>query len=142
MKDETRKLLLSALAEASFVVFGVVLALLANEWRQEVANRQAGEAALASIFEELRQNRDAVAASYEYHNSLMATIGTALEEGEPLSGRDFPRGFVSTATTFKTAWEMAGQAHSPTCPMTPACLFRGSTRTRTDMSANPESPAA
>ena len=45
MRAETRAELRGALFEAAFVVLGVVLALAANEWREDVAHRRQAESA-------------------------------------------------------------------------------------------------
>lgn len=109
MNSKTRDALRSALFEATFVVFGVVLALGANEWRQIRADQDLAEQALASIIEELVGNREALASSVEYHEGLIGLLSEEHEAGWAPEPRQFPRGFVSPARTARTAWESASE---------------------------------
>lgn len=109
MTSKTKDAIRSALFEAAFVVLGVVLALAANEWRQARADKQLSEQALATIFEELKTNRSAVATSLEYHKGLLEMLFAEHEEGWKPTGSQFPRGFVSPARTSRTAWETASE---------------------------------
>lgn len=107
MKPATRQALLAALLEAGFVVLGVVLAFAVNEWRQAREDRDRAEAALASVVEELRSNRQAVAEAREYHVGLLNRLQALRGEGEEPTIADFPKGFIAPATPFRTAWESA-----------------------------------
>lgn len=109
MKPQTRQALTSSLFEAFFVVLGVILALAANEWRQNVADREQGHEALRSVVEEIRTNQGMVQESLEYHGGLLEMIGEAAQESAPPPARNFPRGFVSPARVFKTAWLAASE---------------------------------
>lgn len=117
MKAQTRHALTSALFEAFFVVLGVILALAANEWRQNVADREQGREALRSVVEEIRTNQGMVQEALDYHAGRMEMIGEAREGSAAPSARDFPRGFVSPARVFKTAWlaasETGAMSHIP-----------------------------
>jgi type II secretory pathway pseudopilin PulG len=64
----------SAIFQAALVVFGVVLAFAANEWREAAADRRRAGEALTSIREELAANRDAAAASAAYHAEKLSLI--------------------------------------------------------------------
>jgi hypothetical protein len=108
VKEKTREALRDALFEAAFVVFGVVLALAANEWAEDRTNRRRAESALASIKEELATNRAAVKESLDYHSGLLETIRSRGEDSPPLGVRDFSRGFLSPARVYRTAWDSAG----------------------------------
>lgn len=107
MPQPVSQLLRSALFEAFFVVLGVVLALGANEWRQDRADQAHARRALAAITEELAANRAAVQASHDYHQDRLRAIYAAQSEGEALAPRDFPRGFIGPAQVYQTAWEAA-----------------------------------
>ncbi|MFN0025419.1 MAG: hypothetical protein ACKVS5_16125 [Parvularculaceae bacterium] len=99
----------SAAFQAILVVFGVMLAFAANEWREAaIEHRESGEA-LASIREELASNRAAAAASKTYHEQRLALIAERAATGEPLSLSDFPRGFISPATLSTAAWSSASE---------------------------------
>jgi hypothetical protein len=102
-----REALRTAALEAGFVVFGVVLALVANEWRQGVLRAREAERALDAVFEELERNHAAVRASAEYHGATLGLIRAAAGGGRPLTIRDFGRGFVSAAELQRTAWDSA-----------------------------------
>lgn len=107
MKESTRQAIRGAAFEAAFVVLGVVLALAANEWREQRASATRAEHALTSILEELETNRASVAESLEYHSGLLEAIQeTAATSAQP-DIRTFSRGFVSAANVHRTAWESA-----------------------------------
>ena len=99
----------SAIFQAILVVFGVVLAFAANEWREAAADRREAAEALAGIREELAANRAAAAASAAYHQEKLALIGERQAAGAALGVRDFPRGFISPATLSTAAWTSASE---------------------------------
>ena len=102
-----RGALRAAALEAGLVVFGVVLAFAANEWREHRAAVARAEHALSSIVEELRTNRDAVASSLAYHDGLLQAIGEAIGSGAAPGIQTFSRGFIAPATVYRTAWDSA-----------------------------------
>ncbi|HMB89642.1 MAG TPA: hypothetical protein VKP65_02270 [Rhodothermales bacterium] len=99
--------------EAFFVVLGVVLALGANEWREQINNARHADRALEGIQEELRANQAAVTSALHYHLHLADTLRYFIPraEGTPPAQRPdnrlFSRGFVSPATVLSTAWDVA-----------------------------------
>ena len=97
----------AAALEAGLVVFGVVLAFAANEWREHRARMARAEHALESIVDELRANRDAVETARQYHAGLLAAIREAGRTGVEPGIETFPRGFITPATVHRTAWESA-----------------------------------
>jgi hypothetical protein len=107
MQIKTRDALRKAFFEAFFVVFGVILALGANEWRQSAAAQRHADRAAANIEAELRANRALVLASMEYHNGLVAMLGERGKTGEPIYPREFSRGFIFPALVEGTGWEVA-----------------------------------
>ena len=110
---DTRIAWMPILLEALFVVLGVVLALGANEWREQFNNARHAERALEGIQEELRTNREAVASALDYHLHLADTLRHFIPRtnGTPPTqqpdNRLFSRGFVSPATVLSTAWDVA-----------------------------------
>lgn len=104
------------LLEAAFVVLGVVLALAANELRQQHLDRRDAATALRSIREEVVANRGAVAEAARYHAQLTDTL-TKLTRAGAAGGADAPssasmsrlfnRGFFHPATLLHTAWDAA-----------------------------------
>ena len=107
MQEKTRDSLRKAFFEAFFVVFGVILALGANEWRQNAAADRRADEALVTIEAELASNRELVRASMEYHQGQVALLVERMKAGEPVYPREFPKGFVFPAQIAHTAWEVA-----------------------------------
>ena len=109
MNTKTRDALRAALFEASFVLLGVLLALLANDWRQNRADRDESNRALGAILEELRSNRDAVAESMDYHGELLQLLHGEHDPAWRPSLSDFPKGFIFPARVTRTAWDSAAE---------------------------------
>jgi hypothetical protein len=107
MKESFRATLRSAFFEALFVVFGVALALAANEWRQSVKTQAMADGALESIVAELTANLDLVQTSTKYHQDEARMLQQKMAAGETAVPADFPRGFVNPAWVTSTAWEVA-----------------------------------
>lgn len=97
----------SAFFEAVFVVLGVVLALAANEWRQNVQARNLADAAMQSILSEIETNLNLVRESQEYHQNQVQMLQGKMAAGETLTMKDFPQGFINPAWVTDTAWEVA-----------------------------------
>ncbi len=100
----------SAFFQAVLVVFGVILAFAANEWREAAAERREAAEALSSVREELAGNRAAALASKTYHEERLALIAERAAAGGSLSVRDFPRGFIAPATLSTAAWSSAAES--------------------------------
>ena len=109
MRATTREAIRNAIFEAFFVVLAVVLALAANEWRQGRAERRQARQAMASIVEELRSNREAVQESFAYHSGRLQRLRELEGEGSAPGLEEFPRGFISPAQVFQTAWDAAAE---------------------------------
>jgi len=107
MQMQTRDALRKAFFEAFFVVFGVVLALAANEWRQGAAAARRADEALAVIETELESNRALVRESLDYHQGQIQLLHERMKAGEAVFPRDFTRGFIHPALLESTAWEVA-----------------------------------
>jgi len=109
MRTRLRELVGHALFEASFVVLGIVLAYLANEWREKRVHRQDAAAARNAILAELSQNRDTARASLTYHTALLDTLGKLRRANSAPTMGVFSRGFMMPAQLSATAWEVASQ---------------------------------
>ena len=108
MPEPSRFRLAPILLEASFVVLGVFLALVANEWRSDANARERATHARASIVEEIETNRAATAASHAYHGRLLDSLRTYFPpDHPPPSPTLFSRGFIRPITLLNTAWEAA-----------------------------------
>jgi hypothetical protein len=107
-----RSILRAAALEAGLVVFGVVLALAANEWRENRAASREAARALDAVLEELGRNRAAVQESSEYHAGLLRRIGKTQDPGQRMTLRDFSSGFISAAEVQRTAWDSAAATGS------------------------------
>lgn len=101
-----------AFFEAFFVVLGVLLALAANEWREDRRAAAHAATALSSIVDELRTNRDAVASSLDYHRTLAGKLREHRAAGSTPDIRTFGRGFVHPASVLRTAWSTAGATNA------------------------------
>lgn len=109
MADPRSFRLAPILLEASFVVLGVFLALVANEWRADANARTHATSARATVIEEIRSNRAALAASHDYHEGLLDTLRSGFSLGGPPPNPSvFSEGFVRPATSLSTAWDAAG----------------------------------
>jgi hypothetical protein len=107
MRKNLRELAGPALFEAAFVVLGVVLALGANEWRQNREDRRRVVVATNAIGAEIASNRAAVVAASAYHSRILDSLrvnGSASWRPSPVL---FSRGFVSPAQLSATAWQSA-----------------------------------
>ncbi|MCE2496827.1 MAG: hypothetical protein J4F31_09675 [Flavobacteriales bacterium] len=62
------------LGESAVIVFSVLLALFANEWRSNVNERRATDVILNNILFELRENHDIAFKAHEYHLSVLDTL--------------------------------------------------------------------
>lgn len=107
MAESRRVRFAPILLEASFVVLGVFLALVANEWRADANARARADSARATIIEEIRTNREAVQEMQRYHAHLLDTLQTFPAGRPPPSPRVFSEGFANAATTLSTAWDAA-----------------------------------
>lgn len=108
-ENRFRHLIGPALFEAAFVVLGVVLALAANEWRQNKADIAQANTALSEIVRELAANRHAVATALDYHRGLVERIEQVADTPAKLNLRDFNRGFIAPAQVHRTAWSSAAE---------------------------------
>ncbi|HEX9641551.1 MAG TPA: hypothetical protein VGB13_09580 [Candidatus Krumholzibacteria bacterium] len=94
--------------EALLIALGVALALLGQEWLQQRHERALSHTALASIREELSQNRELIREAQEYHEAKMTLVrGHLGPDATPLPLEEFPRGFVAPAQLFDVAWQTA-----------------------------------
>ncbi len=109
MRTRFRELIGPALFEASFVVLGVVIAYLANEWREKRVHREDAEAARVAIIGEFKANRAAAVASLQYHSALLDTLGKLRRANIVPTLAVFTRGFMQPAQLSSTAWEIASQ---------------------------------
>lgn len=94
--------------QAFFVVLGVILALVANEWASARADKAQAQVALQGILDELEANHQAMAASARYHQKLIGELRELEAQGvESAPIRVFSQGFVSPADPLSVAWDTA-----------------------------------
>lgn len=100
---------LPILLEALFVVLGVVLALMANEWRESRSQARQAEAVLESVRQEILANRGAVLEAVTYHIQLSDTLTNLARQGiHALSNNHlFTRGYIAPPELYHTAWDAA-----------------------------------
>lgn len=87
-----------------FVMAGVLLALIADEWRQDRADRERAARALHEIKDEVAANRGAIRESLDYHLSIITGLRD-VESSDIAPGALFRRGFIHPAQVLRTAWE-------------------------------------
>ena len=63
----------------------------------------------SDTFEEIKSNRAAVQSSLDYHSDRLRFIARLRREERVPEPRDFPRGFISPAQIFQTAWDTGGE---------------------------------
>lgn len=93
--------------EALLIVLGVVLAYASTAWYESRKEAQAAREAMASIVEEIEENRRAVRSSIEYHMTVRLALVSAMRSGEQPRRSDFPRGYIGPAELVTTAWDLA-----------------------------------
>lgn len=95
-----------AFFEAVFVVFGVVLALGANEWRRIESDKARAALAMTGIRAELAANLRAIEAARVYHREKLA----GLRRSDAAVGLEFfDRGFIAPAALSDAAWRSASE---------------------------------
>lgn len=106
-RSPLRKQLPVVALEAFLIVLGVGLAYLSTAWYENRKEARSAEEAMASIVEEIRENRGAVFASLEYHGTVRETLVGALRSGTAPERNDFPRGYIGPAELATIAWDLA-----------------------------------
>lgn len=108
MSHRDASLLRSAFYEAFFVVLGVVLALAANEWRQNQIQQSRADDALDAVHAELQLDLEMLQSSRAYHEEKMGALWAMAKNDEsPQDAGFFDRGFIHPAEVQLTAWETA-----------------------------------
>lgn len=94
--------------ESFFVVLGLTLAFVLNNWRENSSNRDHADKAVSFIMEELSVNMESIQNSMAYHRSLMDTLQVfALRGADEVPINIFKKGFIQPAVIYNTAWETA-----------------------------------
>ena len=94
--------------ETFAVLLGVSVALLVSDWQADRDGRARAATARASLVEEVRANRAAVAEAFAYHSALLDSLGPRMgPAGRAPSVRLFTRGFIHPARPVRTAWDAA-----------------------------------
>ncbi|WP_300544338.1 hypothetical protein [Maricaulis sp.] len=82
-----------AVIEGALIVFAVVLGFVVNEWREDVSDRRAAEAAMNRVVAEIETNIAQLEAVVDYHEAVVERIDERLAEieaaGEPVRGIPF-----------------------------------------------------
>jgi len=82
-----------AVIEAALIVFAVVLGFVVNEWREDVSDRRAAEAAMTRVVAEIETNIAQLEAVVDYHEAVVERIDERLAEveavGEAVRGIPF-----------------------------------------------------
>ncbi|MEA1943520.1 MAG: hypothetical protein U9P68_14850 [Pseudomonadota bacterium] len=82
-----------AVIEGALIVFAVVLGFIVNEWREDVSDRHAAEAAMTRVVAEIEANIAQLEAVVDYHEAVVERIDERLAEieatGEAVLGIPF-----------------------------------------------------
>lgn len=97
----------AALTEVISIVFAVVVALAADEWRENRQLQQQADAARAAVVRELRANRDELAATEESIEAAFAGLERAAAEIDSGQARSALRVDLSLPDLSSGAWEGA-----------------------------------
>jgi hypothetical protein len=100
------------LLEAVFVVLGVFLALIANEWWSTVKRERAADELLLAVRSEVVRNHGIVKESMEYHWTISGRLRGALAQGSTLQAQDFDGGFMALNDPMSSAWETIQAANA------------------------------
>ena len=90
--------------EAALIVFGLVGALLIDEWRDTRERSERVRVALASIHAELVANRAVVQSAIENHETVMAKLRESTTDGV------YQGGIIAAAPFSAVAWDAARDA--------------------------------
>lgn len=106
----------SGLAQAFFVVLGVGLALVGNEWRENSALKKDAEIAYLGIQDEIVSNRQLALESFEYNFNLFQKLQAFANNPENAGNYPdlsyFTQGYVKPASFIYTAWEVAKETNA------------------------------
>jgi len=100
----------SVIFESLFVVLGVVLAFLANEYRQQKQDENRAVMAIQSIVLEVETNKNSILDALNYHTSLIDTLSSFVRENEGKRIPDikiFNKGFIAPAELLENAYNTA-----------------------------------
>ena len=105
------------LLESGLVVFGLVIALLANGWLDGRRQQERADAAMVAVVGEIRANQASLHKSIQYHGEVLGALaGFESEHGsEPeavVPWSTFPQGFVLPPSLASHAWDMASATGS------------------------------
>ena len=100
------------LLEALFVVLGVFLALVANEWWSTVKRERAADELLLAVRSEVVRNHAILKDSMEYHWRISGRIRQTMGTGSSLQASDFDRGFMARNDPMSSAWETVHAANA------------------------------
>ena len=104
-RARSRRWIGRAAFEAALIVFGLVGALVVDEWRDTRERDARVRAALTSIHAELQANRTAIARAIANHEDVIGKLRKASETGIVYEG-----GVISTPLFSDIAWEAARNA--------------------------------
>lgn len=94
--------------ESIVVVFSILLALVVNEWRQNVEREERRERATEAIRSELLHNHRELRDVHAYHRRLADTLLTLSSAGvETVDPGVRPRGWLLPVDLVSAAWEAA-----------------------------------
>jgi hypothetical protein len=95
------------LLEMGVIVFSVMVALVANEWRQGAARRATVAAVLETVIQETSANRAQMERALEHHRELVAQLRSGGIEMQRLDLREVPVDTTSAAAFGRSLYRIA-----------------------------------
>jgi len=106
----------SGLAQAFFVVLGVGLAVLGNEWRESRSLKKDAKVAFQGIQEEIIANRNEALLAFNYNFDLsnkLFEFGRNPANSNKSPGLEyFGQGYIKPASFLYTAWDVAKETNA------------------------------
>jgi hypothetical protein len=95
------------LFESVLIVFGVLVALGVDEWREQRAAVRRAQEALAAITAEIQSNRDAAQRASQFHAEIKKRLQVFAEAKQLPDTRTMTNGVFQPATLLENAWVTA-----------------------------------
>jgi hypothetical protein len=95
--------------EVVLISMGVFLALMGDQWRENVQHRQLAESSLRRFKSEIEANRKALAAVNDYHTTTRQKLEAFFAKNAPKTAATFDVAFQGLGPVFfeQTAWDLA-----------------------------------
>lgn len=110
VRESWRNRLPRVALESALIVFSVLLALVLNEWRDDMRLAARANVAFESILAEVRSNRVAAERAMQFHRSIRETLSELAAQSRSPSADMVSGGLFNPANLVETAWTSAREA--------------------------------